>query len=70
MPSEQFLHGVDLVQIDDGIRTIQTVSASVIGIVGTAPNADANLFPLNTPVLLLGDLANRIPTIFKDDYRK
>lgn len=57
MPSEQFLHGVDLVQIDDGIRTIQTVSASVIGIVGTAPNADANLFPLNTPVLLLGDLA-------------
>lgn len=51
---EQFLHGVEIVEIDDGIRPIQTVKSSVIGIVGTAPRADATAFPLNTPVLVAG----------------
>lgn len=51
---EQFLHGVEIVEIDDGIRPIQTVKSSVIGIVGTAPRADATVFPLNTPVLVAG----------------
>jgi phage tail sheath protein FI len=50
--TEQFLHGVEVVEIDDGIRPIQTVRSSVIGIVGTAPRADASVFPLNTPVLI------------------
>lgn len=51
---EQFLHGVEVVEIDTGTRPIRTVRSSVIGLVGTAPNADADKFPLNTPVLVAG----------------
>ena len=36
---ETYLHGVEVVEIDDGQRAISTVRSSVIGIVGTAPNA-------------------------------
>lgn len=49
---EQFLHGVEVIEIDEGIRPIQTVKSSVIGLIGTAPDAVAATFPLNTPVLL------------------
>lgn len=49
-----FLHGVEVIEIDAGPRPIQTVKSSVIGIVGTAPDADADAFPLNTPVLVAG----------------
>ena len=52
--STDFLHGVEVVQIDSGPRTIQTVSSSVIGVVGTAPDADAKKFPANKPVLIAG----------------
>ncbi|MGE4299817.1 MAG: phage tail sheath C-terminal domain-containing protein [Desulfovibrionaceae bacterium] len=51
---EQFLHGIEVVEIDDGTRPVATVKSSVIGLVGTAPDADAAKFPLNTPVLLAG----------------
>lgn len=51
---EQFLHGVEVVEITDGLRPITSVRSSVIGIIGTAPEADAAKFPLNTPVLLSG----------------
>ena len=47
-----FLHGVEVLQIDTGARPIQTVRSSVIGLIGTAPDADAEKFPLNTPVLI------------------
>ena len=47
-----FLHGVEVLQIDTGARPIQTVRSSVIGLIGTAPAADAAKFPLNTPVLV------------------
>ena len=50
MPS---LHGVEVVQIDDGPRPIQTVESSIIGLVGTAPDATA-AFPLNTPIPMTG----------------
>ena len=50
--SETFLHGVEVLTIDDGPRPIQTVRSSVIGVVGTAPDADPEAFPLNTPVLI------------------
>lgn len=39
---DQFLHGIEVVQIDDGIRPIATVKSSIIGFVGTAPNAEAD----------------------------
>lgn len=51
---EQFLHGVEVVEIDTGTRPISTVRSSVIGLVGTAPDADADKFPLNKPVLIAG----------------
>lgn len=52
--AETFLHGVEVLDIDGGSRPITTVRSSVIGIVGTAPDADATAFPLNTPVLIAG----------------
>ncbi len=36
---ETFLHGVEVIEIDDGPRPIQTVRSSVIGVVGTAPDS-------------------------------
>lgn len=49
-----FLHGVDVIEIDNGPRPIRTVRSSVIGLIGSAPDADADRFPLNTPVLIAG----------------
>ncbi|MBR8314647.1 phage tail sheath subtilisin-like domain-containing protein [Burkholderia dolosa] len=54
MAQDQFLHGIEIVQIDDGARPIQTVRSSVIGVIGTAPDADPAAFPLNTPTLIAG----------------
>jgi phage tail sheath protein FI len=49
---EQFLHGVEVVEIDDGTRPISTVKSSVIGLIGTAPNsAPAATAGLNTGVV-------------------
>ncbi|TSE33407.1 phage tail sheath subtilisin-like domain-containing protein [Tepidimonas taiwanensis] len=50
--SEAFHHGVEVVEIDNGVRPIQTARSSVIGIVGTAPAASDASVPLNTPILL------------------
>lgn len=52
---EQFLHGVEVIEITDGPRPIRTVKSSVIGLVGTAPEADVTAFPLDTPVLVAGN---------------
>eukprot|EP00903_Cladosiphon_okamuranus_P019839 g18233.t1 len=49
-----FLHGVEVLEIDSGPRPIRTISTGVIGIVGTAPSADADAFPFDTPVLIAG----------------
>ncbi|MBN2740058.1 MAG: phage tail sheath subtilisin-like domain-containing protein [Rhodobacteraceae bacterium] len=51
---DTFLHGIETVQIDDGIRPISTAKSSVIGFVGTAPDADATVYPVDTPVLVTG----------------
>lgn len=55
--STDYLHGIETIEIDGGLRPIQTVKSSVIGLIGTAPDADAAIFPLNTPVLLPGSPA-------------
>lgn len=52
---EVYNHGVRVVELDIGSRPIKTVESAVIGIVGTAPQADADAFPLNKPVLVIGD---------------
>lgn len=41
--SQHFLHGVEVVQIDGGIRPIRTAKSSVIGLVVTAPDAPVSL---------------------------
>ena len=51
-----FLHGVNVTEINEGISTVRTSSSSVIGVIGTAPDAIAANFPLNTPVLIPGSL--------------
>ena len=47
-----FLHGVEVIEVSSGLQPVRTVKSAVIGIVGTAPDADATAFPLNTPVLI------------------
>jgi uncharacterized protein len=72
----QYLHGIEILNIDDGIRPIQTVKSAVIGIIGTAPDADPSVFPINEPVLLIGDqrkaallgLLGTLPRAVKDVF--
>ena len=45
-------HGVRVVEVNDGTRTISTVSTAIVGMVCTSQDADAATFPLNTPVLI------------------
>jgi len=45
----EFLHGVEVVQLDDGRRPIRTVKSSIIGLVGTASQG-----PENVPTLIAG----------------
>lgn len=59
--TDQFLHGVEIIEIDDGARPIQTVKSSVIGLVGTAPKG-----PVNTPTLILGSRSEAVK-IFGDN---
>lgn len=47
-----YLHGIEVLEVTTGRRTITTPRASVIGVVATAPAADVTRFPLNTPVLI------------------
>ena len=51
---EQFLHGIEHIELTNGVRPISTVKSSVIGLIGTASAATAANFPLNTPVLITG----------------
>lgn len=49
-----YLHGVRVIEQSDGTRPIRTISTAVIGLVCTADDADATVFPLDTPVLFAG----------------
>ena len=55
MPS-QFLHGVEVIEIDSGPRPIQTVQSAVIGVVGTARDL-ASPGRRNEPILIRGSIA-------------
>ena len=50
----QYLHGVEVAEISDGPRQIRVARSSVIGLIGTAPEADEERFPFHTPVLIAG----------------
>lgn len=51
MPAD-YHHGVRVVEISEGVRPIRVINTAIIGIVCTAPDADAAYFPLDTPVLI------------------
>lgn len=60
----QYLHGLETLELNDGLRTVNTIKTSVIGLIGTAPGADPAIFPLNTPVALFANprQANQLGT--------
>ncbi len=47
-----FLHGIEVLEIQDQARTMVTGSTSVIGLIGTAPEADVNKVEDNKPTLV------------------
>ncbi|UXX40540.1 phage tail sheath subtilisin-like domain-containing protein [Wolbachia endosymbiont of Oryzaephilus surinamensis] len=49
-------HGVNVIEVTSGAKTVRTAKSSVIGVIGTAPEADEQKFPLNKPVLVAGSL--------------
>ncbi|MGV3915489.1 phage tail sheath protein [Citrobacter braakii] len=50
--AQDYHHGVRVEEINEGTRTITTVSTAIVGMVCTGDDADASVFPLNKPVLL------------------
>lgn len=52
MALDQYHHGVRVTEVNDGTRTIRTISTAVIGVACTASDADATTFPLNRPALV------------------
>ena len=56
MPSD-YHHGVRVVEINEGTRPIRTIETAIPGIVCTAEDADATVFPLNKPVLLTSPMS-------------
>ncbi|WP_341743104.1 phage tail sheath protein [Azonexus hydrophilus] len=65
-------HGVRVLEFNEGIRPIRTIETATIGFAAVADDADADFFPLNTPVLVsdvlaasgkAGDLGTLAPTL-------
>lgn len=52
MAGSDYLHGVRVIELNDGTRPIRTIPTAVIGLVCTAEDADPLVFPFDTPVLL------------------
>lgn len=52
MSLDQYHHGVRVVELTEGTRPIRTIATAIIGLVATAPDADATAFPLDTPILV------------------
>lgn len=52
-----YLHGVRVIEINEGTRPIRTIATAVIGMVCTADDADSATFPLNKPVLITDPIA-------------
>ncbi|WDM87556.1 phage tail sheath protein [Pseudomonas asiatica] len=50
--TDEYHHGVRVVEINEGTRPIRTVSTAIVGMVCTADDADPLAFPLDTPVLI------------------
>ncbi|GAB6853004.1 hypothetical protein JCM15831A_00280 [Asaia astilbis] len=61
-----FLHGAEVINVTSANQSATTIDTSVIGIVGTAPYADPARWPLNTPVLVMGDDTSLIAALAVD----
>ena len=53
------IFGISIRKVDEGARPVLAADLSTIGIVGPAPLADPNLFPLDTPVFLNSNDTNK-----------
>lgn len=49
---DDFHHGVRVIEVTGGARTIRAVATAVIGVVCTSNDADAATFPIDRPVVL------------------
>lgn len=58
--------GISITKLQNEPRAVLTSDMSVVGIVGTAPDADAGTFPLNTPVLMFSDDATMLSELGDD----
>ncbi|WP_294356086.1 phage tail sheath subtilisin-like domain-containing protein [uncultured Sphingomonas sp.] len=47
-----FRHGIAVIETGDTSRALRTIATAVIGLVATAPDAKADAFPIDTPVLV------------------
>lgn len=50
--ADSYHHGLRVVEINKGTRPIRTIATAVQGLIATAEDADATVFPLNTAVLI------------------
>ncbi|MEI2454582.1 phage tail sheath protein [Lysobacter firmicutimachus] len=49
---DDFHHGVRVIEVTGGARTVRAVATAVIGVVCTSSDADAAAFPIDRPVVL------------------
>lgn len=52
-----YQHGTRIARVPEGTVSLTVLDQATVGLIGTAPLADAAIFPLDTPVLLTGDPA-------------
>jgi len=57
------IFGIGIQRIDNEPRPASTADMAVIGLVGTAPDADVDVFPLNDPILIFSDDAAAITAL-------
>lgn len=50
--ADSYHHGLRVFEINEGTRPIRTIVTAVQGLIATAEDADATVFPLNTAVLI------------------
>ncbi|SDB57530.1 phage tail sheath family protein [Bauldia litoralis] len=55
--------GISITRIDNEPRPAVWSDMAVVGLIGTAPNADADLFPLDTPVFMYSDDRAKVPAL-------
>ena len=55
--------GISLTRIDNEPRPPVWSDMSVVGIIGTAPDANATVFPADTPVFLYSDDATKLTAL-------